>query len=90
MPLKSMKSFHFDLGDSSMGPIGLLRRNHCKHARRWGAARLAALLPDKVEVKNLRGYLEPGEYVTVYFDSFEVSVDDIDEEDEEEENDPSE
>ena len=72
-----------------MGPIGLLRRNHCKHARRWGAARLAALLPEKVEVTSLREELTPGEYITVYSNPFEVSVDDFDEEDEEEENDPS-
>ncbi len=84
-----MKSFHFDLGDSSIGPIGYCA-GIIASTPEDGAARLAALLPEKVEVTSLREELTPGEYITVYSNPFEVSVDDFDEEDEEEENDPSE
>jgi hypothetical protein len=83
MLLKSMRSFHFDLGDS--GPIGYCAGIIASTPEDGLPGRLPSF-PRKVEVTSLREELT----LTVYSNPFEVSVDDFDEEDEEEENDPSE
>lgn len=82
--MSKLKSYHFNLGNSSNGPIGFC-------ARVWATSRAAA-------VKQLRAWIEEGnneaevvvhkeplesphsiEYVTVYFNPTAVSTKDIDE-----------
>ncbi len=73
------KSYHFSLGDSSVGPVGFCARVDAA-SEKEAVERLREMLPDEVEVDI---GLSTSQYVTVYLNPSAISEDDIDEVDDE-------
>lgn len=74
-----LTSYHFDLGDSSAGPIGACARvtaKNCEEAARI-LRRALALLERECEVLR---HEEGIEYLTVYFNPDQITVANIDDE----------
>lgn len=72
-----MPSYHFDVGDSSTGPIGFCARVTAA-SKATALARLREELPQEVEVRRgIEG--ESIEYILVYLNGEAVTIDDIDE-----------
>jgi hypothetical protein len=70
------KSYHFDLGNSSDGPIGFCAV--VKADSPEGAVELLKeRLPGEIKVPALDGVGEAGEYIEVYFNAEKISTDDI-------------
>lgn len=71
-----MLDLHFDVGDSSHGPVGLCA---CVRAKtiEAGVARLGELLPEEVEV-DLGLDRRRGEYVSVYTNADAITAADVD------------
>jgi len=65
-------SWHFDLGNSTFGPIGMAGRVNATSAQA-AAERLLALLPESVDA--FREECEGGEYAQVYFNPSAVTSD---------------
>lgn len=91
----AMKSYHFDIGDSNEGPIGMAGRVMAE-SREAAVARLRGLLGKHVvgdvvvtdgvtvfdgQKGNSLG-LHPEEYLTVYLNPDAITVEDIGEENE--------
>jgi hypothetical protein len=76
MKKQTLKSYHFDLGNSSEGPVGFCARITAttEHA---ALIRLKALLPDEglIKAEGLKG----GESISVYFNPKAITGEDIDE-----------
>lgn len=68
-----MKNYHFDLGNSSVGPIGLCARIKAQD-KPSAAERLRELLPEHIPVHV---ELRPGESIDIYLNPDAVGVDDI-------------
>lgn len=80
-----MKSFHFELGNSSDGPVGF-----CARIKAEDEEEAVAILRDAIEELNreLASPTDLGdnvEYLEVYFNPAKITVADIDEENEENE-----
>ena len=80
-----MKSYHFDCGDSTHGPIGFCARVRAETPER-ALELLRAALPPSMPVDG-DGDGEGIEYIEVYFSGDGISVDDIDDEEEDEDED---
>lgn len=86
---RKRKSYHFDLGNSNQGPLGMCARITA-HSKEEALARLREL----TDGSTTDGYTvslldEGGEYIHIYVNSDNFSTDDIDEwEDEEDDSDP--
>jgi hypothetical protein len=77
-----LKSFHFDLGDSTDGPIGLCA-SIVAADKQAALQRLRDLLPLEVDVSISDSFqsARKGEYVCVYINPDMITVEDIDDED---------
>ena len=71
-----MPRFHFDLGDSTHGPIGLAAAVHAR-TEREALERLKSHLPEELSVNC--GKDDGIEYVRVYFNERAVTLTAIDE-----------
>jgi hypothetical protein len=72
--MSKLKSFHFDLGNSNTGPIGMCARIVAR-TKRDAVRRLRDLLPISLEPL---GSLGRGEYVAVYINHDKIRMSDID------------
>ena len=79
-----MKSYHFSLGNSTVGPVGYCARVFATTPEE-AVQKLRAEIPEAVD-KVLPGLRDEAiEYFSVYFNAEAVTVDDIDDEDDVEE-----
>lgn len=78
-----MKSYHFSLGNSTVGPVGFCARIIAPD-RAAAVQKLKDALPEHVPLKDL-GYIEGIEYVAVYFNPDAITEASCDEEEDEEE-----
>lgn len=74
-----MPSYHFDVGDSNDGPIGLCIRVDA--ASREEAEEIIHSLPMEVPLKGAFAMDTRIEYATVYINTGRITQSDIDEED---------
>ncbi len=73
-----LKSYHFDLGNSSVGPVGFCARVSAT-SKVNAVAKLHARLDEDYEVPYDATDGEIGEYLCVYFNHDAITVKDIDE-----------
>lgn len=77
--MSEQKSYHFDLGNSSSGPIGFCARVTANSPEEALAA-LKDALPEDIQLSMAWGDVARGvEYMTVYLNPAAITVDDIDE-----------
>ncbi len=76
----TLKSYHFDLGDSNRGPVGFSARV-VADSKKEALAILRDALPEMEEVGHYGGPDEI-EYIQVYFNPANISIRDIDDWDE--------
>ncbi len=82
-----MPSYHFDLGNSTDGPIGFCARVKAD-SREEALDLLRQAMPDEVELKSFCSDDESKpaiEYLNVYLNAENVKLTDIDDEDEDDE-----
>jgi hypothetical protein len=72
-----MRSYHFDVGNSSTGPIGFCASINAK-SRKEALKKLRFLLPEEVMADEGLGLKRPEEYIRVYFNDKALSTGDID------------
>lgn len=81
-------SYHFDIGNSSEGPIGLCARVTADSPEQ-ALKLLKAALPEEIEVELVDGDDGHVEYINVYLNDDFISTKDIDEENDPDEDDDS-
>jgi hypothetical protein len=83
---EKLKSFHFDVGDSTKGPIGMCGRVRAK-SKKEALGILKRVLPDELQIARYCGAEgDEIEYVNVYFDTENIKLEDIGDAEEIEEN----
>jgi hypothetical protein len=75
-----MKSYHFDLGNSNEGPIGMCARVLAKD-KTEAVQKLHAALGEYAEISSASGAIE---YIHVYFNAEAIDESDIDDWEDEE------
>lgn len=76
---ESLYDYHFDLGNSTYGPIGFCARVVAK-SKRAALAKLIDRLPESVLVRPLWNddWCYKGEYIEIYINPKVITTDDID------------
>lgn len=83
--MSKLKSYHFNLGNSTKGPIGMCAQVKAT-SKKEAVEILQRVLPEELEIKHQVEDTDEIEYVNVYFGSENITIEDIDDvEDEEDE-----
>lgn len=77
-------SYHFNLGNSDDGPLGMCARINGS-SKEDALERLKSMIPEDMEILIENPDLESGEYIAFYVNEKHISEKDVDDSDEEEE-----